>query len=163
MKQGTPSQYISPTNDVGVVEPDVQLKLEQFEPIQRDTLDYELRHWRETTSTSIAEDERRTPAKHRDSLGRGDADGHAYLAIVSAALEHLDGIDGDEPPVLVGPAWFVQEIVRGALSTHIEKLHGVMDDWASDESESRVELQRTLYLVRLWTRSLLAAYEPPLP
>lgn len=164
MKQRTtPNRFIAPTNDVGVVEPDVQLSLDQFEPVQRELLDYELRHWRETTSNSIAEDERAAPADQPGRVSRTDADRHGDLNIVSVALARLAEIDAEEPPVLVGPAWFAQEIVRGCLSAYVEELHHILDNWRSDQAESRVSLQQALYGARLWTRSLLAAYEPPLP
>jgi hypothetical protein len=138
---------------------ELAIALTAFEPNQRELLLQELQEWREVVSESIRFSETEQGLNEPGPTGTL-AEKHERLADVTEAIRRLEATDPADSPVLVGPASFVQEICRGGVIACSEKLGLAIHNWSSNpKADSRFKLQQAVYGVRLWTRSLLAAYE----
>lgn len=129
-----------------------------FEGSQRELLLDELRYWQEAAMESIAQAEASQGLDSADELTGTLADKHARLDIVTKAIREVEGAGTSETPTLAGPAWFVQEIIRGCIGLAAERLGQAIEASCEEQgAASRAEVQQALYRVRLWTRTLLAA------
>jgi hypothetical protein len=134
--------------------------LSRFEPSQRERLLHELRESQEIACDSVDH------ATHREGLDplpsetlSGPEKYQKNLAITTAAIKKIEALGEDEPPVLVGPLWFIQYTVGGIASYLNEILSEAFDEYRGTPStENRAKLLQALHQVRLWTRSTLASY-----
>lgn len=134
--------------------------LTRFEASQRERLLHELRESQEIACDS---------ADHAAYQGSADApDGEALsgpekyqrnLQVMTDAIKRIEALGEDEPPVLVGPLWFIQSMTGGTASYLIEVLGTALDEYqAAPTTDHRAEVLQALHQVRLWTRSALASF-----
>jgi hypothetical protein len=136
----------------------------RFEASQREAAIDELREHKDAYIDSMR--------IHRASEGKGREDEirvtQEKMTVVDRALDQAEGTEPGRPLEIVAPIWLVQSQASGATGVAVEHLERTIDALRTGQMpdgravpDGRAAVRQAMKIARLWTKTLLAAYEFP--
>jgi hypothetical protein len=128
----------------------------QFEPCEREILLDELRHQR----SSVVEDAARSQGRAgRSGEDKDLEESHDHLLVLARVLHQVEAAPRDaEVIVVLGPTWFLRDVIHGATAEAIERLCKVVDDFRQLRVEPRPtpeQLQAAVKVAGAWVETLV--------